>query len=165
MAVLEILTYPDERLRKKAAPVEVVDDEVKKLVDDMAETMYGDGVGLAATQVGVMKRVIVIDVTYTDEKPDLTVLINPEVVEKSGSCVSEEGCLSLPEVREDVERAEQVTVRALGREGDPVEISAEGFLATAIQHEMDHLEGLLLIDRVSSLKRQLLKRQLAEIAD
>jgi peptide deformylase len=160
MAVLEILTYPDERLRKKAAPVAVVDDETKKLVDDMAETMYGDGIGLAATQVGVMKRVIVIDVTYTDEHPNLIVLINPELVKKSGSCVSEEGCLSLPEIREDVERAEQVVVRALGRDGEPVEISADGLLATAIQHEMDHLDGVLLIDHLSFLKRQMISREL-----
>ena len=154
MAKLEILTYPDERLRKKATPVEIVDDEIKKLVDDMAETMYGDGIGLAATQVGVAKQVITIDVSYTDEKPNLIVLVNPELFSKSGSCVSEEGCLSLPEIREDVERAEQVVVRALGRDGEPIEISAEGFLATAIQHEMDHLEGVLLIDHLSFLKKR-----------
>lgn len=160
MAILEILTYPDERLRKKAAPVVQVDDEVRKLADDMAETMYGDGIGLAATQVGVMKRVIVIDVTYTEGKPNLLVLINPALISKVGSCVSEEGCLSLPAVREEVERAEQVVVRALGRDGETLEVKADGLLATAIQHEIDHLDGILLIDHLSFLKKRMIAREL-----
>lgn len=163
MAQLEIRTYPDDVLRKKAEPVEVVDDEIKKLVDDMAETMYAaPGVGLAANQVGVLKRVAVIDVEYTDGKPNLLVLINPTIIEKNGVSVTEEGCLSLPGVSEPVERAAEVKVRALNIDGEPVEISAEGFFAHAVQHELDHLDGTLFIDHLSFLKRKMLSRELTK---
>ena len=161
MATLEIITYPDEVLKTKALPVAEVNDEIRKLVDDMAETMYAaPGVGLAANQVGVLKRVVVIDVEYTDGAPHLIALINPEIVERVGTCMTEEGCLSLPGVTEEVERAETVTVRALDRDGNPFEMTAKGFLATAVQHEVDHLEGVVLLDRLSFLKKRMLAREL-----
>ena len=161
MATLKIVTYPDDILKKQALPVEIVDDEIRKLVDDMAETMYAaPGVGLAANQVGVLKKVVVIDVEYSEGKPNLLTLINPEIIERSGKCVSEEGCLSLPGVNEEVERAGRVVVRALDRNGETFELTAEGFLATAVQHELDHLDGIVLIDRLSFLKRRMLTREL-----
>jgi peptide deformylase len=163
MALLEILTFPDAVLRQKAEVVEVVDDEICKLIDDMAETMYNaPGIGLAANQVGVLKQVVVVDVEYTDGKPNLLALINPVMLSREGKTVSEEGCLSLPEVREDVERAERVVVKALNRDGEPVELSADGLLATVVQHEMDHLEGIVLIDHLSFLKRRMLSRELTK---
>ena len=163
MATLEILTYPDDILKQKALPVETVDDAIRTLVDDMAETMYSaPGVGLAANQVGVLKRVATIDVTYTDGTPNLIVLINPEIVSKDGNCLSEEGCLSLPGITEEVERAERVTVRALNRNGEPFELTAEGFLASAVQHELDHLEGVVLLDKLSFLKKRMLTRELVK---
>ena len=163
MALLKVLTYPEDVLRKKAEPVEVVDDEIRKLVADMAETMYNaPGVGLAANQVGVLKRVVVIDVDYSDDKPNLIALINPEIISKEGESVIEEGCLSLPGVTEPVERALKVTVRALNEKGDPVEHTAEGFFAHAVQHELDHLDGTLLIDHLSFLKRKMLSRDLVK---
>ncbi len=163
MAILEILTYPDEVLKQVALPVETVDNDIKKLVDDMAETMYAaPGVGLAANQVGVLKRVVTIDVEYSQSTPNLIVLINPKIIERNGSCMSEEGCLSLPGVTEEVERAERVKVRALNREGTPFELEADGFLAAAIQHELDHLDGTVLIDRLSFLKRRMLSRDLVK---
>lgn len=163
MALRKILTYPDEILRKKAEPVDIVDDEIKKLVNDMAETMYNEpGVGLAANQVGVLKRVVVIDVEYTDGKPNLIVLINPEIVQKEGISSIDEGCLSLPGVTEPVERAARVTVRALNLDGNDIEIQAEGFFAHAVQHELDHLDGTLLIDHLSFLKRKMLSRELTK---
>jgi peptide deformylase len=163
MALLKILTYPDEILRKKAEPVEAVNEEIQKLVNDMAETMYNEpGVGLAANQVGVLKRVVVIDVEYPDGKPNLIVLINPDITEKEGACTADEGCLSLPGVTEPVERAAKVTVSGLNIEGDPFELKAEGFLAAAVQHELDHLNGTLLIDHLSFLKRKMLSRELSK---
>jgi peptide deformylase len=163
MALLEILTFPDAVLRQKAEVVEVVDDEICKLIDDMAETMYNaPGIGLAANQVGVLKQVVVVDVEYTDGKPNLLALINPVMLSREGKTVSEEGCLSLPEVREDVERAERVVVKALNRDGEPFELSADGLLATVVQHEMDHLEGIVLIDHLSFLKRRMLSRELTK---
>jgi peptide deformylase len=163
MATLKILTYPDEVLRQKALPVESVDAEIRELVDNMAETMYAaPGVGLAANQVGVLKQVVVIDVSYTDGNPNLLVLINPKILHKSGKCVSEEGCLSLPGINEEVERAEKVTVRALDRNGESFELTAEGFLAAAVQHELDHLVGVVLLDRLSFLKRRMLSRELVK---
>jgi peptide deformylase len=161
MALLEIRTFPDTVLRQKAEVVEVVDDEIRKLIDDMAETMYNaPGIGLAANQVGVLKRVVVVDVEYSDGKPNLLALINPVMLSSKGKTVSEEGCLSLPEVREDVERAEKVLVKALNREGEPFELEADGLLATVVQHEMDHLEGIVLLDHLSFLKRRMLSREL-----
>ncbi len=152
MARMPILRYPDPRLYRKASPVERVDDSVKKLVDDMAETMYSaPGIGLAATQVDVHKRIIVIDAS--DARDRLLVLINPEILSREGSQFLEEGCLSLPGVYEPVERALRVRVRALDREGKPFEIEAGELLSVCIQHEIDHLEGKVFVDYLSRLKR------------
>ncbi len=158
--MLEIIRYPDERLRTMAEPVAEVDDEIRRIVDDMAETMYAaPGIGLAGNQVGVLKRIAVIDVDYTDGSPNLIVLINPEIVAREGNVTWEEGCLSLPDLHEDVVRAEQVRVRALNHEGEQFEIEADGLLAVATQHEIDHLDGVVLIDHLSFLKRQMIHRQ------
>ncbi len=163
MAILDIVTYPDEVLSTRALPVEAVDDDIRKLVDDMAETMYAaPGVGLAANQVGVLKRVVVIDIEYSDGKPNLIALINPEIIDRDGLCTSEERCLSLPGVAEEVERSEAVKVRALDRMGRPMAFEAEGFLAIAVQHELDHLDGTVLIDRLGRLKRRMLARELTK---
>jgi len=163
--ILDIIKYPDERLRAHAEPVSVVDEEIRKLVDDMAETMYAaPGIGLAANQVGVLKRIVVIDVDYPDSSPDLLVLINPEIVERQGKICWEEGCLSFPDVREDVERAERIKFRALDRDGRVFEKEAEGLLAVAVQHELDHLDGVLLIDHVSFLKKRMIHRQLVKLS-
>jgi peptide deformylase len=165
MAIRTILRYPDKRLRDKALPVAVVDDDIRKLCDDMAETMYAaPGVGLAAPQIGVSKRIFVIDIASADEKSDLRVFINPEFVEREGETVWEEGCLSFPGIHEEVQRAAKVTVRATGLDGKPFEVSAEGLLAIAIQHEYDHLEGTLMVDRVSLLKRRFIDREMRKRA-
>ncbi len=159
MAILKILEYPDSRLRITAAPVETVDDEVRRLVDDMLETMYAaPGVGLAATQVDVHRRVIVIDVSEGRNQP--LCLINPELVDSEGCAKSEEGCLSVPGYTETVERAESIRVRALDRDGQQIELEADGLLAICIQHEMDHLEGKLFVDYLSELKRQRLRKRM-----
>jgi len=159
MTKLVILEYPDPRLRKKAAPVTVVDDAVRQLAGDMLETMYAArGVGLAATQVDVHKRLIVLDVSETRDRP--LVLINPELLKLEGSGPGEEGCLSLPGIYDKLSRATYVRVRALDRDGEPFEMDAEGLLAVCIQHEMDHLEGKLFVDYLSELKRQLIRRRL-----
>ena len=148
MSILTILEFPDERLRKKAAVVKTVDDRIKKLADDMLETMYeSKGVGLAATQVDVHQRVIVIDVS--DEKDEPLFLINPEVIEKDGVKESEEGCLSVPGFYEKVNRAEHIRVKALNREGQSFEFEARDLLAVCVQHEMDHLNGKLFVDYIS----------------
>jgi peptide deformylase len=150
--VLDILEYPDPRLRKVAAPVAGVNAEVRKLVRDMTETMYAaPGVGLAATQVDVHKRIIVIDVSTTHD--DLKVLINPELVSAEGEADCEEGCLSVPGYYEKVQRAARITVRAQDENGQPYELAAEGMLAACIQHEMDHLVGKVFVDYLSPLKR------------
>jgi peptide deformylase len=152
MAVLNILRYPDPRLHKVAAPVEQVDESVRRLVRDMAETMYAaPGIGLAATQVDVHKRVIVIDVS--DARDQLLALINPEIVARDGQQECEEGCLSVPGVYDIVKRAEKVKVRALNATGEPFELEAEGLLAVCIQHEMDHLEGKVFVEYLSRLKQ------------
>lgn len=159
MAILTILEFPDERLRKTATHVEAVDESVRRLIDDMLETMYAaPGVGLAANQVNVQKRVIVIDVS--EEKNAPLCLINPKLVEKQGAEEMDEGCLSVPGVFEKVSRAEKVKVRALDREGNSFELEAEGLLAVCIQHEMDHLDGKLFVDYLSPLKRQLVRKKL-----
>jgi len=159
MAVLTILKYPDARLRRKARPVDDVDDEIRQLVDDMAETMYdAPGIGLAAVQVNVARRVIVIDIS--EDRSDLLVLINPELVETSGEQNIEEGCLSVPEIYAPVRRAETVQVRALDRQGESFEMEASGLLAVCIQHEMDHLEGKVFVDYLSRLKQSRIKRRL-----
>ena len=159
MALLDILRYPDPRLYERAAPVLKVDESVRTLVRDMAETMYAaPGVGLAATQVHVNQRVIVIDASET--RNELLVLINPEIVSSEGVQYREEGCLSVPGIYEPVERAERVTVRALGLDGGTFTFVAEELLAVCIQHEMDHLEGKVFVDYLSRLKQQRIKAKL-----
>lgn len=158
MALLPILEFPDERLRKKALPVEAVTPDISRLVDDMLETMYAaPGIGLAATQVNVQLRILVMDLS--EEKNEPLVLINPELVSKAGTEESEEGCLSVPGFYEKVTRAESVLVRGLDREGQPIKMEANGLLAVCIQHEMDHLEGKLFVDYLSPLKRQLARKK------
>jgi peptide deformylase len=159
MALLPILRYPDPRLYKKAAPVAEVNEEIRQLVRDMAETMYAaPGVGLAATQVDVHQRVIVIDTS--DTRDQLLVLINPEIVAREGSQYCEEGCLSVPGVYESVERAEHVTFRALGVNGQPFMLNADNLLAVCVQHEMDHLDGKVFVDYLSKLKQQRIRAKL-----
>ncbi|MEZ5479842.1 MAG: peptide deformylase [Thiolinea sp.] len=162
MAVLEILHHPDSRLRKKAAPVVAVDDPIRQLVDDMLETMYdAKGIGLAATQVNEHQQVIVIDLS--EEKNEPLCLINAEILEKSGSIEHEEGCLSVPDYYERVTRAEHIRVRALDRDGQTFEMDADGLLAVCIQHEMDHLEGKLFVDYLSTLKQQRVRKKLEKL--
>ena len=159
MAKLEILHYPDKRLRTVAEPVDVVDDSIRKLVDDMLETMYAaPGIGLAATQVDVHKRVIVMDLS--EDKNDPVCLINPELVKSEGIEQTEEGCLSVPDIFEAVERAERVVVKALDRDGKEMTLEADGLLAVCIQHEMDHLQGNLFVDYLSPLKQMRLKKKI-----
>ncbi|MGC4089738.1 MAG: peptide deformylase [Polyangiaceae bacterium] len=158
-----ILKYPDPRLREVAVPVTEVTDELRTLIDDMAETMYeSKGCGLAATQIGVDRRVFVVDCAGEDEPSDLRVFINPEIFEADGNQVWDEGCLSFPGVSEEIKRAERVKVRALNRDGKPFELEADGLLAVAIQHELDHLNGVLMIDKLSALKRRMMGRKLAK---
>jgi peptide deformylase len=160
MAVREIRTFPDEVLRKQAEPVEAVDGEVRALMDDMVETMnQRAGLGLAAPQVGVLKRVIVLHVKMEDIEHPLTVLANPEIVEASGEIEFEEGCLSVPDFLTTVKRASEVKVRGLDREGKEVEIEARGLFAVALQHEIDHLDGRLIIDSASAIKREFYKKR------
>ncbi len=159
MAILKILQYPDERLHKVARTVEAVTEDTRRLVRDMAETMYAaPGVGLAATQVDVHQRVIVIDVSETHDQ--LLVLINPELVASSGECLREEGCLSVPGIYEDVRRAERVSVRALDESGKPFTLDAEGLLAVCVQHEMDHLRGKVFVEYLSHLKQSRIRAKL-----
>ncbi|MBI3591973.1 MAG: peptide deformylase [Nitrospirae bacterium] len=160
MAVLEIKKYPDDVLKKKALPVEKFDSDLQRLIDDMIETMYAaPGVGLAAPQVGVSKRLLVIDISTKDESRPLIVLVNPEVVEADGFVDSEEGCLSVPEYTAVIKRAEKVIVKGLDREGKPMEIEGTGLLARALQHEIDHLDGVLFVDRLSTIKREFFKKR------
>jgi len=155
------MTYPNTVLRKKAEEVKEIDQDLIDLARQMAETMYAaPGIGLAAPQVGESIRLIVVDVSYTQGKPDLKVLLNPEIVEREGSILMEEGCLSIPGIRADVERSQKVLVRGLDIKGRPVEIEAEGLLAVCLQHEVDHLDGILFIDHLSRLKRSLIERKL-----
>jgi peptide deformylase len=159
MAKLKILEFPDPRLRKKATPVEAVDDALRALISDMFETMYeAPGIGLAATQVDVHKRLLVTDVSSDKSEP--YVLINPEILEKDGIAVTDEGCLSVPGYYEEVERAEHIRVRFLDRNGDETEMEATGLLAVCIQHEIDHLDGRLFVDYLSEAKRQRIRKKL-----
>ena len=159
MAILDVLRFPDERLRTVAKDVTEIDDKIKTLVKDMFETMREErGIGLAATQVNVHKRVIVIDVS--DDQSDPKVFINPEVISKQGKKINEEGCLSVPNNYAKVERAEEITVKALDENGEEFQLSADGLLAVCIQHEMDHLLGKLFVDYLSPLKRQRIKAKL-----
>jgi peptide deformylase len=161
MSNLTILHFPDERLRTVARPVERVDDKLRRLIDDMFDTMYdAPGIGLAATQVDFHQRLIVIDVS--EEKDQPLVFINPEILEKEGVEEMDEGCLSVPGIFEKVQRADRVKVKALDRNGEPFELEAEGLLAVCIQHEIDHLDGKLFVDYLSSLKRQRIKKKLAK---
>ncbi len=162
MAILNILHFPDPRLETVASPVETVDDALRATIDDMFETMYdAPGIGLAATQVDFHQRVIVIDVS--EEKDQPLVLINPELLESEGEEEMDEGCLSVPGIYETVRRAEKVKVRALDRDGQPFELAADGLLAVCIQHEMDHLDGKLFVDYLSSLKRQRIRKKLEKL--
>ena len=159
MAILEILQYPDPRLHEPAKRVEKIDAHVRKLVDDMTETMYAaPGIGLAATQVDVHKQIIVMDVS--EDRSDLRVFINPEITRREGVAVNQEGCLSVAGIFDNVERAESVTVTALDRNGSRFTLNASGMLAACIQHEMDHLEGKVFIDYLSDLKQNRIRAKL-----
>lgn len=167
MAVREIVLYPEAKdvLTTRCEPVAEVDDDIRQLVDDMVETMYAaNGVGLAAPQVDVPKRITVIDVSDR-EQPDreLLVLINPEIIEREGSLTWEEGCLSFPGLYGDVKRAARVKVRALNRDGEAYEVEGEGLLAVALQHEIDHLDGVLFLERMSALKRRMAMKKYKKI--
>lgn len=166
MAIRKILHYPDKRLRTPGEPVSEFGPELSTLLDDMAETMYAaPGVGLAAPQIGVSKRVFIIDVAAGDDAPSqLRIFINPEFVERRGEVAWEEGCLSFPGVHEEIERSEFVKVRAQDRTGAWFELEADGLLAIALQHENDHLDGKLMIDHVSLLRRRLMHRAMTKRA-
>jgi len=156
MAILEICTFPNPVLKQKAVPIAEVDDSVRQLVEDMIETMYqAPGIGLAANQVGKPLRLIVYDITPRDQPRNPSVLINPEIVAGEGTQSQEEGCLSVPEYYAEVKRQAKVTVRGSNAQGETVEICGEGLLAVVLQHEIDHLEGVLMLDRISALKRAL----------
>lgn len=160
----EILIYPDPLLKQKAKPVAKVDDDVRELVADMVETMYaGKGVGLAATQIGVAQRIIVIDASPAQEGEKLRVFINPELLEADGRTKYEEGCLSIPGETEEIERFQKVHVRALDEKGETFEVEAEGLLSIALQHEMDHLDGVVFVDRLSSLKRGVIRKRMLDL--
>ncbi|MFW5926348.1 MAG: peptide deformylase [Myxococcota bacterium] len=166
MSIRPILQYPDKRLRTPGVPVTEFGEEFQRLVEDMAETMYAaPGVGLAAPQLGVSQRLFIVDTaTGEDEPSDLRVFVNPEILERHGEIAFEEGCLSFPGVREEITRAERVKVRALDRHGQPFELEADDLLAVAIQHENDHLDGKLMIDHLSVLKRRVVHRNMAKRA-
>ena len=159
MAILDILQYPDPRLNRPAERVEKIDAATRKLIDDLAETMYAaPGVGLAATQVDIHKQVLVIDVS--EDHSDLRVFVNPEITRREGLAVNQEGCLSVPGIYDNVERAESVTVTALDRNGSRFTLNASGMLATCIQHEMDHLEGRVFVELLSELKQNRVRAKL-----
>lgn len=161
MAILTILHFPDPRLRNKADPVTVIDESVKQLVNDMLETMYAaPGIGLAAIQVNIPKRVIVVDVS--EERNDPVCLVNPEIEERRGTVETEEGCLSVPGIYESVRRSEWVRVSARSPSGETLTLEADGLLAVCIQHELDHLEGKLFVDYLSELKRQRIRKKSAK---
>ncbi|HEX7027753.1 MAG TPA: peptide deformylase [Gammaproteobacteria bacterium] len=159
MAILDILHFPDERLRKVCEPVQEVNDDIRRLLDDMLETMYAaPGIGLAAIQVNVHKRVLVVDISEDHTQP--LFFINPEIISRAGEEEMQEGCLSVPGFYEVVRRAENIKVKALDREGQPFEMDADGLLAVCIQHEIDHLNGKLFVDYLSPLKRQRIRKKL-----
>ena len=162
MAVLEILKYPDPRLREVAKPVEEITDETRALVESLAETMYAcAGCGLAATQVGIDQRIFVIDIAGEDEPSDLKVFINPELSKREGVQTWEEGCLSFPGATEEIRRAERIVVRALDEHGKAFELEADGLMAVALQHENDHLDGVLMIYKLNAIKRRLVSRKVS----
>lgn len=159
MALLKILHYPDPRLHKVAKPVEGIDDDIRRLAADMAETMYAaPGIGLAATQVDRHIQMIVVDVS--EQRDDLKVFINPEIVEAQGEALGEEGCLSVPGIYDKVKRAQRIRVRALNLQGEPFELEADGLLAVCIQHEIDHLRGKVFVEYLSRLKQDRIKQKL-----
>jgi peptide deformylase len=165
MAIRSILQYPDKRLRVHAEPVAAVTPEVVALIEDMKETMYAaPGCGLAAPQIGIALRLFIVDTAGDDEPSALKVFINPEIVAREGTAIWEEGCLSFPGVHEELERAARVTVRATNEHGEEVELTAEGLLGVAVQHENDHLDGVLMIDHMGALKRRLALRKLQKRA-
>ena len=154
--VRTILHYPDKRLRERGKKIEAITPELRKLIDDMAETMYAaPGVGLAATQIGEALQLFIVDIADAEEPSDLKVFVNPEILETDGEVTWQEGCLSFPGIQEDIDRAAHVRVRALDRDGKTFELEAEGLLAVAIQHELDHLQGMLMIDHMGPLKKRL----------
>ena len=162
MAILPILHFPDPRLRTVAEPVETVDDDIRRLIDDMFETMYeAPGVGLAAPQVNVSKRLIVIDISRERSAP--LCLVNPRIVSREELCHMEEGCLSVPGIYETIERAGRITVEALDRDGHPFTTEAEGLLGVCIQHEIDHLDGILFVDYLTELKRQRIRKKMEKL--
>lgn len=173
MAVMPIVLYPDQRLREPCEPVTAVDDRIRSLLSDMAETMYAaPGIGLAAPQVGLTERIIVVDLGSRDDNaPEGEVLppsrlykiVNPEILKKDGTIDWEEGCLSIPGIYETVKRASSITLGGLDENGDSIEIEAEGLLAVCFQHEVDHLNGVLFIDHLSRLKREMMKKKLAKL--
>jgi len=157
MAILEIKEYGEPVLREKALPVKEITPEILNFIKDMAETMYTDsGVGLAAPQVGVSKRIILVD----GEEDGLIVLINPKIIQSEGEVVEEEGCLSVPGIYSKVKRSSKVTIKALNENGDPIEITKEGLASRALQHEIDHLDGILFVDRIGRMERQVLLNKL-----
>lgn len=157
----KLITYPEKILSQKAVPVETIDDSIRELVRDMTEIMYENrGIGLAAPQVGESVRVIIVDLSGPEKREDLMVLVNPEITEKQGECDSEEGCLSVLAYKSSVKRAEKVKVRAMDLEGSEVILDADELFATCLQHEIDHLDGILFIDRISRLKRKFYERKL-----
>jgi len=159
MSTLDILTFPDWRLRNKAKPVSAVSDEIRHIVDDMLDTMYqAQGIGLAAIQVDIPLRIVVIDISENKDTP--LYLINPEIVERQGMEEMDEGCLSVPGFYERVRRAEKIRVQALNRDGEAFDLETDGLLAVCIQHEVDHLDGKLFVDHISSLKRQRIRKKL-----
>lgn len=163
MAILDILRFPDKRLRTKAVEVTEVTDGVREFIDDMFETMYdAPGIGLAATQVNVHQQIVVVDVSENKDQPYC--LINPVITHKEGTEVCEEGCLSVPQYFAEVERADKITVKALDREGKEFELDADGLLAVCIQHELDHLKGKLFVDYLSPLKQQRLRKKMEKLA-
>ncbi|MFT4045559.1 MAG: peptide deformylase [Solimonas sp.] len=163
MSLLTILHHPDPRLRQKAQPVTVFDDALQRLIDDMFETMYdAPGVGLAATQVGIARRLAVMDCSEDKARPQPMVIINPEIVDPAEPTEMEEGCLSVPGIADKVQRYNKLKLRALDRHGQPFELEAEGLLAQAVQHEIDHLDGKLYIDYLSALKRERISKKLAK---
>jgi peptide deformylase len=161
MAILEIVTYPEKILSRPTRPIENIDGNIQNLIENMAQTMYqAPGIGLAAIQVGINKSLMVYDISPKDEKRSLQVLINPRIISSEGTMLSEdEGCLSVPDFRSDVKRAAAITVEGFDRNEKPVRLDAEGFLAIVLQHEIDHLNGILFIDRISALKRGIYKRK------
>lgn len=168
MAVLEIVKYPDPRLRQRCEPVPEVNDRIRTLLNDMAETMYAaPGIGLAAPQVGDLERVIVVDIGDDEEagtRARLYKLVNPEIIHREGTVEWEEGCLSIPSIKDRVKRSSRVVVRALDENAAPCELDATGLLAVCLQHEIDHIDGILFIDRLSRLRRELMRSKLARLA-